>query len=103
MLVEMVRGQAGGIEAYHRAYGDSAALRCGLLRMWAEFEDSVTNCLARENGGVATPMIRLHAIQLVGIVRTTTSPELRAAVDPGTTAGLEEWLHAAARAVDGDR
>jgi hypothetical protein len=31
--------------------------------------------------------MRLHAIQLVGIVRTTTSPELR-----DNPAGLADWL-----------
>lgn len=91
-------GESGGtgLEACHRAYGDSPALRSGLLRLWAEFEDRVVDQLAAESGGPATPAMRLHAIQLVGIVRTTTSPELRD--DP---AGLADWLRQAPTLVAG--
>lgn len=86
----------GGLESYHRAYGESPALRSGLLRMWAEFEDRVVDQLAAEAGGPATPAMRLRAIQLVGIVRTTTSPELRD--NPG---GLADWLRQAPGLVEG--
>jgi AcrR family transcriptional regulator len=91
-------GEAGGagLESYHRAYGESPALRSGLLRMWAEFEDRIVEQLAAETGGPATPTLRLRAIQLVGIVRTTTSPELRDS--PG---GLAEWLREAPDLVEG--
>jgi AcrR family transcriptional regulator len=85
-----------GLESYHRAYGESPALRSGLLRMWAEFEDRIVEQLAAEAGGPATPAMRLHAIQLVGIVRTTTSPELRDS--PG---GLANWLRDVPTLVDG--
>ncbi|QUQ63479.1 TetR/AcrR family transcriptional regulator [Kutzneria sp. CA-103260] len=89
-------GDGTGLVSYHRAYGESPALRSGLLRMWAEFEDRVVEQLAAESGGPATPAMRLHAIQLVGIVRTTTSPELRANPD-----GLADWLREAPSLVEG--
>jgi hypothetical protein len=45
--------------------------------------------------------MRLHAVRLVGIVRTLTAPETRALVaglSPAkATAALEEWLREAAR------
>jgi AcrR family transcriptional regulator len=69
-----------GIEGYHRAYGESQALRAGLLRVWAGYEDQVTAQLASERGGAASPADRLLAIQLIGIARLATSPEMRAAL-----------------------
>ncbi|GAA5012359.1 TetR/AcrR family transcriptional regulator [Actinopolymorpha pittospori] len=105
VLVEAARDQAGvgSLESDHRAYGDSPALRSRLLRMWAEFEDRITDQLARESGGPATTAMRLHAIQLVGIIRTTTSRELRAAIDPADPRAvdeLERWLRTAARTIE---
>jgi AcrR family transcriptional regulator len=70
-----------GIEGYHRAYGESQALQTGLLRVWAGYEDQVTAELASEHGGDASPADRMLAIQLVGIARLATSPEMRAALD----------------------
>ena len=68
----------------------------GLLRMWAEFEDRIVEQLAAEAGGPATPALRLRAIQLVGIVRTTTAPELR-----DSPSGLADWLREAPDLVEG--
>lgn len=96
VLAEAAAETGGGLESYHRAYGESPALRSGLLRMWAEFEDRIVEQLAAEGGGPATPAMRLRAIQLVGIVRTTTSPELRD--NPG---GLADWLAQAPGLVEG--
>lgn len=92
------------IEGFHRGYGDSAALHSRLLRIWEQYEDSITAALAAEAGGAPDPAIRWQAIRLVGILRTLTSPELRAAI-----AGLSPdesltyvcgWLLAAGRAID---
>jgi len=69
-----------GIEGYHRAYGESQALRAGLMRVWADYEDQVTAQLASEHGGDASPGDRLLAIQLIGIARLATAPETRAAL-----------------------
>ncbi|WP_203881199.1 TetR/AcrR family transcriptional regulator [Planotetraspora kaengkrachanensis] len=95
-----------GLEGFHRAYGESAALRSGLLRMWADFEDGITVELAREAGTETTPHLRMHAIQLVGIIRLATSSEARAAVaglSPSEAAArvrsmLDEAASAVARA-----
>ncbi len=96
VLIAAAGESAGGLERYHRAYGESPALRSGLLRMWAEFEDRIVEQLAAEAGTAPTPAVRLHAIQLVGIVRTTTSPELRDNPD-----GLADWLAEAPGLVQG--
>jgi hypothetical protein len=69
-----------GIEGFHRGYGESAALHSRLLRMWEQYEDAITAALAAEAGQAPTPALRLEAIQVVGILRTLTSPEPRAAI-----------------------
>ena len=69
-----------GIEGFHRGYGGSPALHTRLLRMWEEYEDRVTAVLAAESGAPPAPATRLRAIGLVGILRSLTSPEMRAAV-----------------------
>ena len=105
-LVAQVRAQgdpAAGVEGFHRGYGQSPAIQSGLLRLWADYEDRVTAFLAAEAGTGPTPAMRLHAIQLVAIPRTLTSPEARALVDglppeKGRPA-LERWLRQAARSV----
>jgi AcrR family transcriptional regulator len=90
-----------GIEGFHRGYG-SPALRSRMLRMWAEYEDAVASYLAEEAGVPAGtgPGLRLQAIQLVGMMRTLTSPELRALISglaPGPAReAVAGWLHAAA-------
>jgi len=107
-VMDAVRGGgqsvAEGIEGYHRGFAGSAALRSRLLRMWAEYEDLIAEYLAGEAGGPATASMRLQAIQLTGLLRALTSPEIRAMI-----AGLDaeealdavgSWLHAAAAAVD---
>ena len=76
-----------GLEGYHRPAGDSPALRSRLLRLWAEYEDVLVAVLA-ERDGPASPRTRLQAAQLIAVVRSVTSPEVRAAVARG--AGPEE-------------
>ncbi|WP_072806211.1 TetR/AcrR family transcriptional regulator [Rhodococcoides yunnanense] len=93
-----------GLEAFHRGYGQSAALESGLLRMWAAWEERLVAALAAEADGPATPRMRLHAIALVGIIRTTTSPELLDAVsgltDSEAQRVAEDWLAEAAAHVE---
>jgi AcrR family transcriptional regulator len=83
-LVALLRqgGQpvAEGIEGFHRGYGGTPALHARLLRMWEEYEDRLTGVLAAEAGTAATPVLRLRAIGLVGLLRGLTSAEMRAAV-----------------------
>jgi AcrR family transcriptional regulator len=91
-----------GIEGFHRGYGESASLHSRLLRMWAEYEDAITAALAAEAGTAPTPATRLQAIGLVGILRSLTSPELRAAISglppADSLAYVISWLLAAAQA-----
>jgi AcrR family transcriptional regulator len=94
---------AAGFEGFHRGYGDSPAIRSGLLRLWAEYEDRITAFLAAEAGTEPSPAMRLHAMQLVAIPRSLTSSEVRALVagnsSAETGAALERWLRHAARSV----
>jgi AcrR family transcriptional regulator len=105
-LAAQVRAQddpAAGLEGFHRGYGESAAIQSGLLRLWAEYEDRITAFLAAEAGTEPTPAMRLHAMQLVAIARSMTTPEVRGLVAglPPAKAGaaLQRWLRAAARSV----
>jgi AcrR family transcriptional regulator len=105
-LTAQIRAQddpAAGLEGFHRGYGESPAIRSGLLRLWAEYEDRLTAFLAAEAGAEPTPAMRLHAMQLVAIPRSLTTAELRALVAglPPAQAreGLERWLRDAAGSV----
>jgi len=93
-----------GIEVFHRGYGGSAALRSRLLRMWEQYEDAIAAALAAEKNGAPAPELRLRAIQLVGILRTLTSPELRAAISglspDENLSYVCDWLLAAGRTID---
>lgn len=95
VLLNSLSDDGSGIEDFHRGYGDSEALRSGMLRMWAEYEDKVTAVLAERSGGPATPDARFDAIQLVGLIRAITSPEVRALSEPA--AALRKWLRSTAR------
>ncbi|MEV8371697.1 helix-turn-helix domain-containing protein [Kribbella sp. NPDC056861] len=92
ILLDAMSADEPGIEDFHRSYGESEALRNGLHRMWAEYEDRLTAVLA-EPESEPGPGERFLAIQLIGLVRTMTSPEIRelAAGD-----APREWLRAAA-------
>jgi AcrR family transcriptional regulator len=69
-----------GIEGFRRGYAGSAALHSRLLRMWEDYEGHITAALAAEAGAAATPAMRLQAIQIVGILRSLTYPEVHAAI-----------------------
>jgi AcrR family transcriptional regulator len=94
-LIERVRNQPGGVAGivdWRRAYGESQALQSGLLRLWSDFEDRIADELAREQGRPKTVAIRFHAMQLVGLVRLTTSDELRAELSPVDPRGLSKFV-----------
>jgi hypothetical protein len=60
--------------------------------------------LAREQGSPTTTAIRFHAMQLVGLVRLTTSQELRTELGPVDTRSLSKFvrlIRKAARTIDG--
>jgi len=103
-LVAQVRAEgdpAAGLEGFQRGYGDSPAIRSGLLRLWGEYEDRITAFLAAEAGTEPTAAMRLHAMQLVAIPRSLTTPEVGALVagrgPEEAEAALEAWLRTAAR------
>jgi AcrR family transcriptional regulator len=120
VLIDAVRrdpdGPQAGIEGFHRGYSASDGVKARLLRMWADHEDQITAFLAEEAdapgaeadmrgptvdaSGAPTPAMRLEAIQLVGIVRSLISPEVRAMLAgrdaDQATASLTAWLNAAA-------
>ena len=91
-----------GIEGFHRGYGGSAALHSRLLRMWEDYEEHITAALAAEASTAPTPAMRLQAIQIVGILRSLTSPEVRAAVaglsPQDSVAYVCDWLLTAGQA-----
>jgi AcrR family transcriptional regulator len=105
VLIDAVRddpdGPREGIEGFHRGYDDAEAVRSRLLRMWADYEDRLTAFLAEEAGspGAATPAMRLHAIQLIGIARSLTTQEVRAMLaarpEDQALAALSAWLREA--------
>ncbi len=90
-----------GLEGYHHDFGDSEALRSGLLRLWQHYEDQITTFLAKKAESQPTPTMRLCAMQHVAIVRSITLLELRGAVtDLGpkeAIAVIEQWLRTAAQ------
>jgi AcrR family transcriptional regulator len=96
-----------GLERFHRAVGESEALRSRMLRLWAEYEDAFSTALAAEESPIGDPAeLRLLAMQLVGIVRSITSAEVRAAVAAGTDAAgrqrlLSAWIDRAVELTGG--
>lgn len=102
-LRDLAGAEDDGLEGYHRLVGDSPALRSRLLRLWAEYEDILVAVLA-ERDGPASPRTRLQAAQLIAVVRSLTSPEVRAAVVRGAGPGdrrriLFAWLDEAVHQV----
>lgn len=93
VLTTMLTGEEDGIASFRRGYGESEGLRNGLLRMWADYEDRITDALAADHPGPATPDDRYQAIQLVGLIRTLVSDELATTdMTEANTAALH-WLH----------
>ena len=94
-----------GIEGFSRGYASSPALRSRLLRMWEDYEDRITAALAEDAPAAAVPDMRLEAIQIVGILRTLTYPEMRAAIGGLSRADSEayvcDWLASASKSIPG--
>lgn len=104
-LVRDGGGLLAGLEGFQRGYGDSEALRLKILKLWADYEDRVAQALAADRGGAVTAELRLQAVQLIALVRSTTWPEVRALVaapPPGRTPeqAFDHWLERAAAAID---
>jgi AcrR family transcriptional regulator len=97
--------ESAGLEGYRRGFGESVALQNRLRRMWADYEDTLTEAIAASppaGGGdrVDPAVARLQAMHLVLVVRYLTTPEVAAAVataeDPDR--GLGECLERAGQA-----
>jgi AcrR family transcriptional regulator len=70
-----------GLEGFHRMIGQSPAIRSRLRVMWDETEDALTDALAQPGDGPRERADhRLTAAQLMVLVRTMTSQEVRATV-----------------------
>jgi AcrR family transcriptional regulator len=70
-----------GLEGFHRTIGQSPAIRSRLRAMWDETEDALTDALAQPGDGPRERADhRLTAAQLMVLVRTITSQEVRATV-----------------------
>jgi AcrR family transcriptional regulator len=83
-------GGAGrtALEGFHRMIGQSPAVRSRLRAMWDETEDALTSVLAQPGDGPRERADhRLTAAQLMVLVRTVTSEEVRATVARAAQAG----------------
>ena len=93
-----------GLEGFHRLIGQSPAIRSRIRALWDETEDALTAALAEPGDGPRERADhRLTAAQLMALVRTITSQEVRASVAQaagGDTAAerqaLREWIRQAA-------
>jgi len=98
------RGPAEELAKYQRGYGASEALRSRLLRLWADYEESIAQELAREAGLAASTVdSRLEAALLVTLVRAFTWREmsnLAQQAQAGSTAAITAWLQRSARRIE---
>ena len=99
-----------GLEGFQRMIGQSPAIRSRLRALWDETEDALTAALAEPGDGLRERADhRLTAAQLMVLVRTVTSEEVRADVadvadaaqagSGGTAAerrALRDWIRQAA-------
>jgi AcrR family transcriptional regulator len=93
-----------GLEGFHRMIGQSPAIRSRIRALWDETEDALTAALAEPGDGPRERAgHRLTAAQLMVLVRTVTSQEVRASVaqaaDGDTAAerqALRDWIRQAA-------
>jgi AcrR family transcriptional regulator len=87
-----------GLEAFHRMIGQSPAIRSRLRAMWDETEDALTDALAQPGDGPPERADhRLTAAQLMVLVRTLTSQEVRESVAQATQGGFTDDVAAAER------
>jgi AcrR family transcriptional regulator len=78
-----------GLEGFRLMIGQSPAVRSRLRVMWDETEDAVTDALAQPGDGPRERADhRLTAAQLMVLVRTVTSQEVRASVARAAQAAL---------------
>ena len=99
-----------GLEGFHQMIGQSPAVRSRIRALWEETEDALTAALAEPGDGPRERADhRLTAAQLMVLVRTVTSQEVRASVagvagvaqaavgdTPAERQALREWIREAA-------
>lgn len=102
-LLAAVDDEKNGLEAFRRMAVASPAARSRLRGMWEETEDALTRVLAaRRDGPRERAARRLVAAQIMVLVRTVTSDEVRDLVaEAGNSArrrddALKEWIRDAA-------
>lgn len=87
-----------GLEAFHRMIGQSPAIRSRLRAMWDETENALTDALAQPGDGPSERAgHRLTAAQLMVLVRTLTSQEVRESVAQAAQGGRSDDRAAAER------
>lgn len=107
-LLAQIRQQSDGVVGlfdWRRVHDESPALQSALLRRWARFEDRISEELAREKGRPPTAATRLRAIQLVGLIRTAASAEVRAEFeldlkDANSLNKFARWIRKTARSIE---
>ena len=89
--------QTGGVEGYHRGFGDSPALQSRLRRMWSDYEDAVTAAVLSRAPDAGPAAARLEAMLVIALVRSLTSSEVRVLVSEAADprAALLSWIDAA--------
>ena len=102
-LLDAVSDERNGLEAFHRMADASPAARSRLRAMWDETEDALTRTLtARRDGPRERAARRLVAAQIMVLVRTVTSGEVRDLIaDAGNSKkqrddALKDWIRDAA-------
>ena len=88
-----------GIERWHRSVGASLALQSRLRRMWSDYEDAVAEVIVQTTPKIDPPLARLQAMQVIAMVRSLTSPEVRALVSTKANPrrALSQWIDRAAK------
>ena len=77
-LLAAVDDEKDGLEAFRRMTGTGSAARSRLRALWDETEDALTEALtARQDGPRERAARRLVAAEIMVLVRTVTSPEVR--------------------------
>ncbi|MGI8665526.1 MAG: TetR/AcrR family transcriptional regulator [Jatrophihabitans sp.] len=98
LVEESEAGDVPGVEGYRAAYGQSTALQSRLRQLWQDYEDAVAATIADTTAGLDAPGARLLAMQVIALVRSTASPEVRRLVrsDPDPRWALNAWIGRAA-------
>jgi AcrR family transcriptional regulator len=96
------KNPASGLDGFQRMIGGSPAARARLRAMWEETEDALTQALSgRRDGPRERAGRRLVAAQIMVLVRTVTSVEVRDLVGEQATGKdrdetLKDWIRDAA-------